>query len=81
MSNHPQTPKFPFPIPLLILDGIGSLMLAVGVVVLVSEPDGLPGFLKWASEDGIWLLVSGMALMLPMIVFIIQKARGRNASP
>lgn len=80
MSDRPQTPELPFPIPFLILDALGCLLVAGGVLVLVSEPERLPDFLQWASGDGLWLLISGMALMLPMLVFILRKALERKAS-
>lgn len=65
------------PPKLLILDVIGSLMLAVGLVLMIADPTD---FLPWQADyDGIGmgLVIVGVLFMLPLISHLVGIARAQ----
>ena len=58
------------PIYLIVLDGFGSLMLVGAILGAVGVDVGLPVL------GSIWpvLLILGLGLMAPMLVWIVRKA-------
>lgn len=65
------------PARLLILDVIGSLMLAVGLVLMIAEPTE---FLPWQAdydEIGLGLVIVGVLFMVPLIAHLAGMARAR----
>ncbi len=66
MSN-----KINFPIPLLILDVFGTLLLAVGLYGLIGEEN-------LVTPYALFLIVLGGLMMLPLIVFFITRIGKSN---
>lgn len=65
------------PVRLLILDVIGSMLLAVGLIFIIADPSE---FLPWEAdydELGIGLVIVGVLFMLPLISHVIGMARSR----
>jgi len=62
--------KTGLPVFLIALDGLGSIILVLGVLGLLKVDIGLPVLAT------IWplLLIIGAALMAPMIVWVIRRA-------
>lgn len=58
------------PVFLLVLDGFGTILLILGVMGLTGVDIGLPVL------QTIWplLIILGLGLMAPLIVWIIRKA-------
>jgi len=58
------------PVYLLILDGFGSLLLVGAILGATGVDIGLPALAT------IWplLVVLGLALMVPMLVWVVRKA-------
>lgn len=71
-----QTP-FKLPIKLLILDGIGSLLIVLGVLALVADLHLLPAAWRVARYE-IVLIIVGATLMLPMLLWIIEQVKRRR---
>jgi hypothetical protein len=71
-----QTP-FKLPIKLLILDGIGSLLIVLGVLALVADLHLLPAAWRVARYD-IVLIILGATLMLPMLLWIMEQVKRRR---
>mgnify|MGYP000679867530 CR=1 FL=1 len=71
-----QTP-FKLPIKLLILDGIGSLLIVLGVLALVADLHLLPAAWRVARYD-IVLIIIGATLMLPMLLWIMEQVKRRR---
>lgn len=70
--NQQTKPKIP-PIA-LILDGIGSVLFAIGIMAIVADFELLPASLRFAFYD--WFLVgAGLALMIPMISAMVEQAK------
>lgn len=65
---------FKVPVYLLLLDGVGCLLVALGILGWLEVDIGLPVLPR------IWslLLVLGVALMAPMIAWAIRLARSRS---
>lgn len=74
MTQH--TP-FKLPIKLLILDGIGSLLIVLGVLALVADLHLLPAAWRVARYE-IVLIILGATLMLPMLLWIIEQVKRRR---
>lgn len=74
-----MTQQIPFklPIKLLILDGIGSLLIVLGVLALVADLHLLPAAWRVARYD-IVLIILGATLMLPMLLWIIEQVKRRR---
>ena len=72
-----QQTSFNLPIKLLILDGIGSLLIVLGVLALVADVHVLPAAWRVARYD-ILLIVLGVALMLPMLRWIMEQVKRRR---
>jgi hypothetical protein len=65
------------PVKLLILDVIGSLMLAVGLVLMIADPTE---FLPWQADYdaiGMGLVIVGVLFMLPLIAHLVGMARAQ----
>lgn len=58
--------KIKFPVPLLILDVFGTLLLGVGLYGQVADPNPVTPY-------ALALIIVGAALMLPLIVHIIAR--------
>jgi hypothetical protein len=69
----------PFPLSLLLLDFIGALLFALGLV-----ESSNPGSLwptDWAFPGFTWLcFILGGLLMLPMVLHMVGKARQQAAA-
>jgi hypothetical protein len=72
-----RSDKEPFiPLRYLVLDGIGALMLGLGLARQLAGVDVLP--LSWRFEGyGLTFIVGGILLMLPMLGHVIGKARAQ----
>jgi hypothetical protein len=66
--------QFRVPVFLLVLDGVGSVLAILGLLGWLEVEIGLPVLTR------IWpfLLALGLALMVPMIAWVIRLARSRS---
>ena len=66
--------QFKVPVFLLALDGVGSVLAILGLLGWLEVDIGLPVLTR------IWplLLALGLALMVPMIAWVIRLARSRS---
>lgn len=74
-SNGPT-----LPVKWLVLDGIGSILLGIGLVLMIADPTQ---FLPWRAnyaEIGLGLVVVGVMFMLPLVGHLVAQARGRAGS-
>ncbi len=65
------------PVRLLILDVIGSILLAIGLIFIIADPSE---FLPWDAdydELGMGLVIVGVLFMVPLISHVIGMARSR----
>ena len=62
------------PVLLLVLDGVGSIFLVLGILGAVNVDIGLPAL------QTIWpfLVVLGGGLMVPMILWAVKLARSKR---
>ncbi len=62
--------KAGLPVFLIVSDGLGSIILVLGLLGLLEVDIGLPAL------DTIWplLLIIGAALMVPMIIWLTRRA-------
>ena len=62
--------KAGLPVFLIALDGLGSIMLVLGVLGMLEVDIGLPALAT------IWplLVIIGVVLMVPMIIWVIRRA-------
>ena len=67
-------PSFTLPMWALILDVIGTLLLAAGLVGLFAAAPFLSSLPFDLSEMAIVLVILGVLLMVPLIVVLIQRA-------
>jgi hypothetical protein len=65
---------FKIPVFILALDGVGCIFAVLGLLGALEVDIGLPALAT------IWpvMLVIGFALMVPMILWAIRMARGKN---
>lgn len=69
-----QKPSLKFPLGLLVLDAIGSLLIGLGLAKMFAGIDFLPTALQF-DEKGWVLIIIGVLLMLPMIFHFLARAR------
>ncbi len=64
------------PVSLLILDFIGTILFAIGVIDLVSELRIVPETLQFKNYE-IVMIVCGVLLIFPFIRHIIKSSLGK----
>jgi F0F1-type ATP synthase assembly protein I len=62
------------PIDLLLLDFIGALMVALGLVE-TTDPGAFLDTERWISGYNWFLIAVGILLMLPMVLHMVKRAR------
>jgi hypothetical protein len=65
------------PVKLLMLDGIGSMLLAAGMVLMIADPPPLLPPRSDYAEIGLGLVIIGVLFMLPLVAHLVAKARAR----
>ena len=64
------------PVRLIVLDLLGSILLAIGVYELLAEGGYLmPGALRFAGYEWV-LILTGLVITLPAVFGIVNYARG-----
>ncbi|MBX9676407.1 MAG: DUF1418 family protein [Methylotenera sp.] len=64
------------PINLIVLDFIGTILIALGLIKMFGGIDVIPS--QYLLDDnGLMLILVGACLMLPFILFMIQLVRDR----
>ncbi|MGQ0443397.1 MAG: hypothetical protein ACT4OH_08175 [Methylophilaceae bacterium] len=66
---------FKLPLGLLLLDGIGSILVGLGLAIKFGAFE-LPSALQFA-EEGLVLIIIGVLLMLPLLIHLFARARER----
>ncbi len=74
----PQNKNIEIPIKFIVLDIIGTLLLAVGIIELVSNLNLIPASFQF-NNYAIALIVVGVLLMLPLILHIKNIILGNQA--
>jgi hypothetical protein len=69
-----QAKSTPIPLKLIILDTIGVILAGLGFAKYFGGIDVLPASLL-LDQSGLSLIVIGTALMLPMMVWVIRRAK------
>ena len=70
--------KLRIPSQYLILDTIGSVMVGLGVYGLVVN-EIPPELASLNLKRDAWeFIIGGLILMVPMVVYVLHKARARN---
>lgn len=65
-----------FPLKLIALDGLGSIIFAIGMALYVGV-DILPANLRF-DNDGIGYILLGILLMLPFLMHILSWVREQS---
>jgi hypothetical protein len=61
----------------LLLDGIGSILVGIGLFLMIADPTQ---FLPWRvdyAEIGVGLTIVGVLFMLPLVMHLAGMARAR----
>lgn len=61
-----KSQKFPIPLSLIVIDGVGAMLVAWGFYLYVSE------------SRGVLHIIAGFILMLPLVIHILNLAQNRN---
>ena len=64
------------PVPLLLLDLIGTILFAVGIIDLVNDSDLVPSSLQFNKYE-IVMIITGILFILPFIKYIINYSSGK----
>jgi hypothetical protein len=77
----------PLPLRFLVLDLVGGLLLATGLILRLARPGA---FLPWHTDyagTGVGLIIVGIMFMLPLLFHLLSlfrlaadRRRGRSAS-
>jgi hypothetical protein len=63
----------PLPVFLIVLDGLGTLLFVVGLLGFSGIDFGYP-----VLQTSAWVFLTfGVALMAPLIVWVVRKSRSR----
>jgi hypothetical protein len=65
------------PINLILLDGVGAVLLALGLAEHFAGLDVLPTALSFEYRAYV-LMAAGVVLMLPLVFYILNWARSRS---
>jgi hypothetical protein len=78
LSRHIDIHKQRVPRALLLLDALGAVLVAVGVLDLVEAgPRLVPDALRFPGV-GVVLVLAGVALMLPLPAWLVRRHRSRR---
>lgn len=72
-----QPAPFKLPINLILLDGVGAVLLALGLAEHFAGLDMLPTALSFEYRAYV-LIATGVVLMLPLVLYILNSARNRS---
>jgi hypothetical protein len=72
-----QEPTFKLPINLILLDGVGAVLLALGLAEHFACLDVLPTALGFEYRAYV-LMAAGILLMLPLVLYMLNWARRRS---
>jgi hypothetical protein len=72
MKRNKQGLKFP--IRLIILDLIGTIVLGLGLAKILAGIDIIPANMRF-DNDGLALILLGVLLMMPMMNYILNVVR------
>lgn len=61
-----KSQKFPIPLSLIVIDGVGAMLVAWGFYLYVSE------------SRGVLHIIAGFILMLPLVIHILNLTQNRN---
>lgn len=61
-----KSQKFPIPLSLIVIDGVGAMLVAWGFYLYVSE------------SRGVLHIFAGFILMLPLVIHILNLTQNRN---
>jgi cbb3-type cytochrome oxidase subunit 1 len=78
--NDADPPKLKIPLDWVIVDAIGALVAALGVLGLTGGGESLHPLLANRTVAGL-LLVAGMALMAVALMKILQRMRASARAP
>lgn len=69
--------KTTLPLPLMLLDFFGVLLVGLGMAMHFAELELLPP--EWRFEqDSLVLILVGFALMLPAVIHLLKSVRNRS---
>lgn len=64
------------PLHLVVLDGIGAILLGLGLAKMLAGLDIVPA--SWLFDTQGWtLIIAGAVLMLPMVLHVVVSARAQ----
>lgn len=69
-----QGSKVNVPVQYLVLDGAGAILLGLGLAKILAGVDVLPPAMRF-EDYGMTFVAGGILLMLPMVFYMIGKAR------
>ena len=69
--------KLPLPLPLIVLDIIGSVLIGVGLALMLTDTKLLPAHLRF-EHDGLIYIILGAAAMLPAVNCLLNLARKKQ---
>ncbi|PKO91096.1 MAG: hypothetical protein CVU15_11905 [Betaproteobacteria bacterium HGW-Betaproteobacteria-1] len=72
-----QEAPFKLPINLVLLDGVGAVLLALGLAEHFAGLDVLPTALSFEYRAYV-LMAAGIVLMLPLLFFVLNWVRSRS---
>ena len=61
------------PVWAILLDVVGTLLLAAGIFGMVATEDTLAGIPLGLKEMGVALIILGALLMLPLLIVVVQR--------
>ena len=67
----------PIPMGLLVADAIGAFLLGISLAKQVAGVDIVPAPLRFENY-GVVLIVAGVALMAPMVLHFLNRAREKG---
>jgi len=72
-----QQTKVPFPVHVLVMDAVGTVMFALGIYGLLIGAE-LPGLEFLELAEGAWnYIITGILLWIPMGVHVLKLVRER----
>lgn len=73
-----QPKKLKVPVRLIILDGIGAILLGLGIAEQFANTNLIP--ISWQFTNyAMFMIIFGIAMMLPMVTYILSRTN--NSRP
>lgn len=68
------TGKMPIPIPLMIIDMVGTVLLGIGLIEWLDIYSIVPESMRFENYEVLLMVVGGLLAFVPMTVYLVRQS-------